>query len=280
MKSEAYLRLQSILSKYPRIHQFLDDDFIREQCEDRLKCFILMRLDNEKSSHSTRQHLPFLESRLAELALVVGYDKLESLLRGASDWDKYQEALAQIDITLWFKQKSLLKEIEPGLPCSTGVGDILLTFSQQDIYCEVTSRESLQKSIESKKGSKVQKIQNLLKRQPWMTQQDAENEIEIDRILRTLLRKTSKQLPANHPGILALDAGKGAVFHHKIKRVAKKLLPQRLQVMLLMLWTSERGSQIGEPPFWFVNPNPPYQNIGQELLKYLGQDNKALDCKD
>ncbi len=112
-----------------------------------------------------------------------------------------------------------------------------------------------------------------------MTQQDAENEIEIDRIVRILLKKTSKQLPANHPGILALDGGKGAVFVHKIKRVAKNLLPQRPQVILIMLWTLERGSQMGEPPFWFTNSNSPYQNIGQELLKYLGQNNKALDCK-
>ena len=61
-----------------------------------------------------------------------------------------------------------------------------------------------------------------------MTPQDAENEIEIDRILRMLLRKTYKQLPANRPDILALDGGKGAVYIHKIKGGNKKLLQQKL----------------------------------------------------
>ena len=245
-----------------------------------MKCYFLEYLANEESRYKPYQYLPTLEKMLAELSSVTGYDRLAYLLRGASDWDGYNEFLAQIDITLWFKQKSLLKEIEPRLPCSAGVGDILLAFSQQDIYCEVTSRESFQKSIESPKGNKGQRIQNLFKREPWMTQQDVENEIEIDIILRKLLEKTKKQLPSSHPGILAFDAGKGWVFHHQVERVAKKLFPQRLQLMLVMLWTSERGSQIGEPPFWFVNPNPPYQNIGQELLKYLGQDNKVLDCRE
>ena len=72
--------------------------------------------------------------------------------------------------------------------------DILLSFSEQDIYCEVTSPESLQKSIESKKQSEAKKVQNLLKKQPWMSKQDAEHEIKQDRITRFLLEKTNKQL--------------------------------------------------------------------------------------
>lgn len=220
-----------------------------------------------------------LEKMSAGLASVKGYDKFKCFLRGTSDWDQFQEALAQIGITLWFKDKGIVKEIEPELPHKDGNADFLISFSQQDIYCEVYSRESLEKSIKSKKGNDAQKVQNLLKRELWMTQQDAKNEIEIDRILRKLLRKTSKQLPANHPGILALDAGKGAVYVHKIKRVANKLLPQRQQVILIMLWTSERRSPMEEPPFWFTNSNSPYQNVGQKLLKYLGQENKVLDCR-
>ncbi|MFC1993083.1 hypothetical protein ACFLV3_04670 [Chloroflexota bacterium] len=211
-----------------------------------------------------------MDNRLTELTSVTGYGRLCSRLRGSSDWDGYQEFLAQINITLWFKDKGILKEIEPALANSMGRADILLTFSQQDIYCEITSRQSLEKSIKSKRGNDAQKVQNLLKKEPWMTQQDAKNEIEIDRILRISLRKTSKQLPANHPGILALDGGKGAVYVHKIKRVAKELLQQRPQVILIMLWSLEKGSQIGEAPFWFVNPNSPYQDIRQELLEYLG----------
>jgi len=169
----------------------------------------------------------------------------------------------------------MVKEIEPRLPNSRGKADILLAFLQQDIYCEVSSRQSLEKSITFKKGNDTQKVQNLLKREPWMTQQDAENKIEIDRVLRKLLIETHRQLPKNHLGILALDAGKGTLYVHKIKRVAKKLLPQRQQVMLIMLWTSERGSQLGGPPFWFLNQSSPFQDISQELLKYLGQENCA-----
>ncbi len=135
MKDDCYLQLQSTLSKHPHIYQFLDDDFIRKQCDSGLKCYFLEYLANKESKSKPCQYLPTLEKMLAELSSVTGYDRLARLLRGASDWDEYNEFLAQIDITLWFKQKSLLKEIERGLPCSTGVGDILLAFSQQDIYC-------------------------------------------------------------------------------------------------------------------------------------------------
>ncbi len=264
MESDCYLQLQPIISQFPRIHQFLDDGFIREQCESGLKNFVLKRADNHEG-------LLYLDNLLAELTSVLGYDRLGDRLKMACSWDEYQEFLAQMDITLWFKDKDMVKEIEPKLANAMGKADILLTFSQQDIYCEVTSRESLEKSIESKRGNDAQKVQNLLKKEPWMTQQDAENEIEIDRILRVLLRKTSRQLPANHPGILALDGGKGAVYVHKIKRVAEKLLPQRRQMILIMLWSLERGTQIGEPPFCFLNQNSQFPDVGQELLNNLGR---------
>jgi len=280
MQSECYQRLQPILSEYLHVYQFLNDGFIRGQCESALKNFLLKRLDNEESSHFTCQHLPTLEQRLAGLTSITGYDRLKPLLRGASDWDEYQEFLAQIDITLFFKHKNLLKEIEPELPHRAGNADFLLSFSQQDIYCEVTSFESLAKSIESltKDGdNKIEsKFQKVRKEQPWITRQDIENETEVNRIAKNLLEKTKRQLPLNHLGILALETGKSQVYCYKIKEVAKKLFPKRPQVTLIMLWSLEKGSQIGEAPFWFVNPNSPYQNIGRKLLEHLGQDNKVI----
>lgn len=279
MENECYLKLQPIISTFPHLHQFLDDDFIRTQCEGGLKCYFLEYLANEESRDKPDQYLPTLEKMLAELSSVTGYDRLARLLRGAPDGEQYREALAQIDITLWFKQKSLLKEIEPELPYRVGNADMLLSFSQQDIYCEVTSPESLQKSIESKeskKQSEAKKVQILLKKQPWMSKQDAEHEIKQDRITRSLLEKTNKQLPRNYPGILALETGKSMVSTFDAKKIARKLFPSRPQVMLIMLWSLERGSQIGEAPFPFVNPNSPYQNIGQKLLEYLGLDNKVI----
>ncbi len=215
------------------------------------------------------------------LAYVKGYDRLISSIKDVADWDGFQAISAQINTTLWFKDKNVLKEIEPELTLRRGFADILLSFSNQDIYCEVNSLESLAKSIESKTGDEENKIQSRLERrrkgEPWLTKHDVENEININRIVRNLLEKTNEQLPQNHPGILALDTGKAGVFHHTIKEVAKKLLTKRPQVTLILLWSLEKGSQIGEAPFWFVNPNSPYQNIGQELLKYLGQENKVMN---
>jgi len=217
-----------------------------------------------------------LKKESAGLASVKGYDRLKSRLNSVTDWDSYKEMSAQIGITLWFKEKSLLKEIEPELPHREGNADALLSFSEQDIYCEVTSPESLQKSIASKKQSEAKKVQNLLKKQPWMSKQDAEHELKIERAVRNLLDKTKRQLPPNHPSILALETAKSMVFTFDTKKMAHKLFPSRPQVMLIMLWSLERGSRIGEAPFWFINPNSPYQNIGQKLLKYLGQDNKVI----
>jgi len=276
MENERYKQLQKIISEFPHIHRFLNDNFIKTQCTSNLKCYLLIRLDNKEYGYTTRQHLPTLERRLSKLASITGYNRLKPLLRGASNWDEYQEFLDQIDITLWFEEKNILKEIEPELPHREGNADALLSFSEQDIYCEVTSPESLQKSIESKKHNEVKKVQSLLNKQPWMSKQEVEHELKINRTVRNLLDKTKRQLPPNHPCILALETGKSMVLTFDTKKIAQKLFPTRPQVMLIMLWSLERGSQIGEAPFPFVNPNSPYQNIGQKLLKYLGLDNEVI----
>jgi len=217
-----------------------------------------------------------LDEIASRLASISGYDRLKSTIEDVADWDGFQAIFAQINTTLWFKEKGLLKEIEPRLPHREGYADILLSFSGQDIYCEVTSPESIQKSLESETEGETEKVQNLLKKQPWISKQEAEHEIKHDRIKRTLLEKTNKQLPRNYPGILVLETGKSMVFTFDTKEIARKLFPSRPQVMLIMLWSLERGSQIGKAPFLFVNPNSPYQNIGQELLEYLGLDNKVI----
>ena len=224
------------------------------------------------------EYRAYLKEISAGLASSNGYDKIESRIKGVTDWEEYRAISAQINVTLWFKNKNILKEIEPELPHRVGSADILLAFSNHDIYCEVTSLESLAKTMESKNQDKGKKILHKLKNQPWLTELGAENEITIDKIVRNLLEKTKKQLPPEYPGIIVLDTGKAAVFHHTIKDVGKKVFPQRNQVALIMLWSLEKGSQIGEAPFWFVNPSSPYQNIGRELLKYLGQGNNVFDC--
>lgn len=264
MENECYQKLQLIISTFPYLHQFLNNDFIREQCENGLKCHILKRLDSRETSHSIRQHLPTLEKRLAKLASVSGYDRLGLLLRRASNWDQYQEALAQIDVTLWFKGKSLLKEIEPELPHRVGNADILLSFSQQDIYCEIASFQSIIKSIQAKE-SKVEK---------------KDNELEIKRAIRNLLDKTNRQLPPNHPCILALDTTKSAKFAYDIRLIADKLLPQRLQVALIALWSWEGDGEAlnwdMEPSSFFINGKSGYRAIGEALLELLGLGGEVI----
>ena len=79
-----------------------------------------------------RRYLQFqatLEKSLAGLTSVNGYDRLKSRLKGIADWDEYKAISAQIDITLWFEEKGLMKEIEPKLPHGKGYSDILLSFS-------------------------------------------------------------------------------------------------------------------------------------------------------
>ena len=223
-----------------------------------------------------------LEKESSDLASVKRYDRLISTIKGVASWDEYMEIRAQINITKWFKEKSLLKEIEPELPHRKGNTDALLSFSEQDIYCEVTSPESLQKSIESKKQSEANKVQKLLKMQTWMSKQDAEHEIKQDRITRILLGKTNKQLPPNYPSILALETGKSMVFTFDTKEIAQKLFPSRPQVILIMLWSFERGGTIGKPPleapFWFLNRNSHFRGTGRGLLKYLQQEHKVAEC--
>jgi len=274
--------LQPIISEFPHLYQFLGDDFIMGQCESGLKNHLLKRLDNKESSRGTRQHLPTLEKRLTKLDSVIGFDKLKPLLRGTSDWDEYQEILAQIDITLFFKHKNLLKEIEPELPHRAGNADILLTFSQQDIYCEVTSFQSIAKSIESKTKSKEKEIQDRLgelrKREPWKTEGDIEDELKIRRAVRNLLGKTKRQLPPKFLGILALETGKSMMFGLDVRDIAQRLFPQRPQLALIMLWSWESPAQNdsdfsrwgrSNPSFCFINAGSKFQGIGEALLKHL-----------
>jgi len=288
MENECYLRLRPIISKFPCLHQIIDDDFLSEQCESELKNYLLKRLDDKKSNHVTHQHLPTLERRLAELAPVTGYDRLKYLLKGASDWDEYQEFLAQIDIALFFKHNNLLKEIEPEFPHRLGNADILISFSQQDIYCEITSFQSLLKSIQSKTKSEKNKIQDrvreLRKEQPWETEQDIEHELKIKRAVRNLLDKTKRQLPPNHPGILALETGKSMMFGFDVRKIAQKLFPGRRQVALIMLWSWESDGgddsdlrwEMNNPSFCFINGGAKFLRVGETLLKYLGLKGETI----
>ena len=271
-----------MISQYPHIHQFLDDSYIRKQCGNERKNYLLERLTDENTKHSTFQHLPRLEQRLARLETVSGYCRLKPLLRGASNWDEYQEFLTQIDITLWFQDKGIIRGIEPKLPQRIGNTDILLSFSQEDIYCEVTSLQSLLKMFESKTlsdGNKIQRRLEKLKRgQPWLTKQHVENEIERNRIIRNLLDKTRKQLPSNHPGILALDTTKSAKFTHDVKLIAEKLLPQRPQIMFVALWSWEGfGEPSWEkiPSYFYINSKSEFRKVGETLLEHLGLKRNA-----
>lgn len=285
MNNERFLQLHSIIAQFPHIYRSLDDGFIKRQCESSLKNFLLKRLDNEESSHFTRQHLPTLEKRLAELTSVTGYYRLKPLLRGASDWDEYQEFLAQVDITLFFKHESLLKEIEPELVNSKAKADILLTFSQEDIYCEITSFQSIAKSIGSGVKSEDKKIRELRERQPWKIGQDIEHELKIKKAVRNLLDKTRRQLPLNNLGILSLEAGKSAVFDLDVRKMASKLFKNRPQLALIMLWSwespahndSERLSWGRKKPgFCYVNPISKFQVIGEALLKHLNLNSEVV----
>ena len=211
-----------------------------------------------------------LENSSIGLTSVNGYDKLKSRIKGVAGWEEYMAISAQIDVTLWFEDRDLLKEIEPELPHREGCADILLTFLNQDIYCEVYSLESIIKSIETREQDRDnKKVKRRLEEHPYFTRQDIEHEIKRDRIVRHLLEKTNKQLPKNHPGILAMETGRAMVFQLEVKEIAKKLFKNRQHIMFIMLWSLERGSGLGEPPFPFVNQKSNYQNIGKELLKFL-----------
>jgi len=260
MGNECYSRLQQMISKFPYLHQFFDDSFIERQCESGLTCYIVRGLVSPIDGwtvQESEQHLPSLESRLSKLATINGYDRLKHLLRGASDWNSYQDVLAQIDITHWFKEKSLVKEIEPKLPNNEGYSDILLSFAQQDIYCEAHSFQSILKSLQSQ-VLEIEKKGDGLK--------------EIKKAVRHLLKETKKQLPQDYPGILALDATKSDKFSDDVRFIAERLLPQRLQVAFIALWSYEGD---GDPSWdmipndFFVNSKSEFREIGEALLNHL-----------
>jgi len=259
MENEPYTSLRKTISEFSLLHRFLDDVFIEGQCATVPKNFFLVRSDNVKA-------LQHLEDLLQQLSEVKGYDRLGARLKAACDWDGYQEIMAQINATIWFRQKGLIKEIEPALPHRTGSCDILLSFAGQEIYCEVWSAQSFLKASASKKTGKVT---DLRKKEPWMSQQDAKHEIRNRDIVRTLMSKTNKQLPPSQHGILWIDGGKGWLFDFDVKTIAKKIFPSRLQMSSVMLWNGERGSQIGEAPFCFVNPESPFQGLTRRLLLHL-----------
>lgn len=220
-----------------------------------------------------------LEKCSLGLSSVNGFNKLKKQLNGVSNWEEFQAIRAQINVTCWFKDRNILKEIEPDLPHRKGSADILLVFSNHDIYCEVNSLESFAKVKEPKEqNADIEKIKIKSKNLPWLTELDIEHAIKRERIIRNLKEETNKQLPLNYPGILALETGRAAVFSLEVKEIATKLFKNRHQVILIMLWSLEKGSKIGEAPFWFVNPSSRYQNVGQELLRYLGQGNNVFDC--
>jgi len=258
MPDEVYYRLKSIVSKFTHVHEFIDNEFILEQCKGGLKNYLLDRLANNDSAQNTLSHLPTLEMRLAQLAPLSGYSKLRSLLQGASNWDAYEEALAQIDTILWFSQKKLVKEIEPILCHRVGKADILLSLNRQDIYCEITSFQSIIKSVNLIDNSRDKNRHN--------------EQVKIDRVIRILLSKTSRQLPPDYPGILALNALKSSIFAFDVRLIAQKLLPKRLQVALIALWSGEgTGPDINWdiPNLFVINSRSQYRYIGEAILQCM-----------
>jgi hypothetical protein len=255
MEDAEYARLHSVLSRFPHVHNFLDDDFIKGQYEGGLKNWLLRRLTDEQSRCDAEQHLPTLESRLSELARPsgqyngAGYGRLAPLLRKASDWDQYQETLAQIDITLWFNEKGLLKEIEPELSFRNGKADILLSFSGQDIYCECTSFQSITKSLASKASIEGRTIQTNARRR--------------------LLRKADSQLPPDHPSILVLDMTKSTRFVLDERQLAEGVFPQRPQIALMAVWDCAFNWST-TPRQFFVNTRSNFREVGEALLRSLG----------
>ncbi len=262
MENEAYESLRRTISKFPLLHCFLDNDFIKKQSAGGLKNFLLVNSGNV-------QALQYLEGELQLLSDVEGYDRLGERFKGACGWDQYQEVLAQITASTWFRQKGLIKEIEPALPHRTGSCDILLSFAEQEIYCEVWSAQSFLKAFESKKADNLRKASDLRKKEPWMSLEDAEHETRNRGIVRTLKGKTNRQLPPGQHGILWIDGASGWLFHFDVKMIAERLFPSRPQMASVMLWSLEQGSQIGEAPFCFVNSGSPFQDLTRKLLLHL-----------
>jgi hypothetical protein len=277
MESELYQKLHSILCNYPTIYQLLGGDFFRRQCKAELTSCILKHLAQEGHNENL-PHLSYMESQLAQLSCFPGFNKLQKGLRSPNG-DEYYETQIQIERSVWFAQQHLLKEIEPELHDQGESCDMLLAFKGQHIYCEVTSRRFA--GVNSK--ITTAQMQRLQKKQPWLTEQDIEYQYEINNVLRSLKDKAQHQLPPTAPGILVLETGRAMFFHWQTKELANKLFASTSRattphVILIMLWSGDSGSQMGEAPFWFVNRNSYFKAIGRALLKYLGQEQKAVEC--
>jgi hypothetical protein len=210
-----------------------------------------------------------LRKNLVSLANIKGHDRLETRINAVTNWDGYMDILFQINVTRWFKDKNLnlIKQIEPALTHREGFGDILLTFLKEEIYCEATSLNSTRLSKKCDFDNK--RVKNKHKKQPYLTKLEIGHEIINDRITRIILDKTKRQLPEDYPGIFAIGTGRAAVFLYDFKSIAKKVFINRPNIVSIMLWSLERGSDIGEAPFCFRNPNSKYPDIGGDLLKYL-----------
>lgn len=276
MKEQLFTELERIISQYPLLSQSIHKRFIAKNCDEGINCHILKRLSDKESSSDMQQHLPTLERRLAELAPIHGYERLGNILRGATNWDEYQEVLSQLDRTLWFKRNKLLAEIEPPLPHRLGSSDMVLCFSSQIIYCEVSSFQSLYKTLltRSKKQEKTVQVefpnaQKITLRE----EQRSEVQFEAQKVVRNLLEKTKRQLPQGYMGILALDTLKSAKFSYDIRLVAERLFPQREQVTVIGLWSGEDDDEPGwemKPTTFFLNNNSQFREVGRELIKTLG----------
>lgn len=190
-----------------------------------------------------------MESQLAQLSCFPGFNKLQKALR-SSNGDEYYETQIQIERSVWFALHRLLKEIEPELHDNRRGCDMLLSLEEHPIYCEVTSRQF--PGVNSKRTAA--QMQRLQKKQPWLTEQDIEYQYEINNVLRSLRDKTHRQLPPTVPGILVLETGRAMFFHPHTKDLANKLFAStsrapRPHVILIMLWSGDSGSRMGEAPF-------------------------------
>lgn len=289
MNNESFLQLQSTISRFPNLRQFFDDDFIGGQCKRGIHNFYLKQLTCVSSRDIGESHLPYLENRLSKLSGILGYERLGDVLRGAYSWDRYQDALAQIDITLWYKENGLVKEIEPTLPHRKGYGDILLSFQGRDIYCEVKSFaspiESMRSRTQDEENKTEDKIRKFRQGQPWLTRSMAENKLKIRSIEENLLKKTRRQLPPNYPGILSLEAGKAGVFALDVRDMAPQLFRSRPQLALIMLWSWESPAHNDpdrlnwgrdKPSFCYVNPLSKFRVIGEALLQHLNLNSEVV----
>jgi len=248
MESELYQKLQSILCNYPTIYQLLGGDFFRRQCKAELTSCILKHIAQEGHNENL-PYLSHMEGQLAQLSLFPGFNKLRKGLR-SPNVHEYYETQIQIEKSVWFAQHHLLREIEPEINDKRGSCDVLLSFEERPIYCEVTSRRF--PGVNSK--GTTARMQRLQKKQPWLPEQEIECQLEINTLLRSLRDKAQHQLPPTAPGILVLETGRAMFFYWQTKDLANKLFASTSQttpphVILIMLWSGDSGSQMGEAPF-------------------------------